>query len=71
MANPAQTIFSMDDELVFGKYEGSTLLEVVETHPRYAKWLLEEDVIEFDDDDVRDEFEELLDEALDNAEDRR
>lgn len=34
------TFFSLDDELQFGKYMGSTLREVLESHPDYIIWYL-------------------------------
>lgn len=41
----------LDDELPFGKHEGTPLWQVLETDPTYVRWLIEEADMEFHLDD--------------------
>ena len=42
-------VVALDDILTFGKYEGEQLEDLIIDHPDYIEWLINNDVIQFDE----------------------
>jgi hypothetical protein len=40
----------LDDVLKFGKHKGATMRDVIEKHPEYIQWALDEQIIQLADD---------------------
>ncbi|MCM1219655.1 MAG: hypothetical protein NC548_34680 [Lachnospiraceae bacterium] len=55
-----QLIIKRDDKFTFGKFKGKTVLEVIETDPRYVAWAIKN--VEWFD--IDDELKERLKESM-------
>lgn len=40
---------SLEDEFEYGQYAGKQLEDVIEDHPLYVEWLIENDIQDFDE----------------------
>ena len=42
-------VLGLEDDMPFGKYEGEQIEDLIEDHPHYVKWLVEDTDTQFDE----------------------
>jgi len=46
--------FSFDTVMQFGKYQGSTVRELIDEEPSYISWLFEKETVTFDNEVIKE-----------------
>lgn len=50
---------TLTDKMPFGKYKGSFFEDILENDPSYMQWLIDKDIIDFNEADLAAIIEEL------------